>query len=242
MMSGNSEQLPQRGGPPSTDQRIEGVEALRSPSTAQVPSRGRPRSEKARKAILGAAAELLLDHGLPAVSMDAVAERAGVSKATIYRWWPTKETLAMDALYTEWADARPSPRDTGSLRGDLLSAMLPWARLARSRPYGRVIAALLTQAQTDQVFATEYRRRFVEVRRDQGRAVFRRAIERGEIPADVKVEVALDLLYGPVYHRLLHGHAPLSDQFVCDVVDMALSGIQPPPLLPESPGPPQRGS
>ena len=76
--------------------------------TAEAPQRGRPRSERARKAILEAAAELLLARGLAAVSMDAVAEQAGVSKATIYRWWPTKETLALDALYTEWAAVRPA--------------------------------------------------------------------------------------------------------------------------------------
>ena len=97
------------------------------------PQRGRPRSEKARTAILEAAAELLLARGLSAVSMDAVAERAGVSKATIYRWWPTKETLALDALYTSGPAAAPA-RDTGSLRGDLLSLLRPWARLASSRP------------------------------------------------------------------------------------------------------------
>jgi AcrR family transcriptional regulator len=191
------------------------------------PQRGRPRSERAHQATLDAAAELLLARGLSAVSMDAVAERAGVSKATIYRWWPTKESLALDALYTEWADARPHPRDTGSLRGDLLSLLRPWARLASSRPYGRVIAALLTEAQTNPVFAAEYRQRVVEPRRDQARAVFRRAIERGEIPAGTKIEVALDLLYGPLYHRLLHGHAPLDDRFVREVIDMTLGGIQP---------------
>ncbi len=195
--------------------------------TAVAPRRGRPRSEKARGAILQAAAELLLDQGLAAVSMDAVAARAGVSKATIYRWWPTKETLALDALYHEWA-AVPAARDTGSLRGDLLSLLRPWARLASRRPYGRVIAALVTEAQTDPVFARQYRTRFVEPRRDQARIIFRRAIERGEIPANTKIEVALDLLYGPVYHRLLHGHAPLNDQFVRDVVDTALDGIAPP--------------
>jgi len=102
------------------------------------PRRGRPRSEKARLAILEAAAELLLVQGLSAVSMDAVAERAGVSKATIYRWWPTKESLALDALFNEWAAARPAARDTGSLRGDLLSLMRPWARLAASRAHGRI--------------------------------------------------------------------------------------------------------
>jgi AcrR family transcriptional regulator len=192
---------------------------------AAAPKRGRPRSEKARLAILQAAAELLLDRGLSAVSMDAVAERAGVSKATIYRWWPTKETLALDALFNEWAAATPAIRDTGSLRGDLLALLRPWARLAGSRPYGRVIAALITEAQSDPVFAAEYRARFVEPRRGQAREVFRRAIERGEIPADTKVEVALDVLYGPLYHRLLHGHAPLNDRFVRDVVDMAMAGI-----------------
>jgi AcrR family transcriptional regulator len=199
---------------------------MSSDVTAEAPQRGRPRSERARKAILEAASELLLARGLSAVSMDAVADRAGVSKATIYRWWPTKETLALDALYTEWAAARPHPRDTGSLRGDLLSLLRPWARLASSRPYGRVVAALLTEAQTDPAFAAEYRERFVEPRRQQAREIFRRAIERGEIPADTKVEVALDLLYGPLYHRLLHGHAPLNDRFVREVIDMVLDGVR----------------
>jgi AcrR family transcriptional regulator len=191
----------------------------------EAPRRGRPRSEKARLAILEAAAELLLDRGLSAVSMDAVAERAGVSKATIYRWWPTKETLALDALYNEWAAVQPATRSTGSLRGDLLALLRPWVRLAGSRPYGRVIGALVTEAQTDPEFGTVYRSRFVEPRREQAREILRRAIERGEIAPDTKIEVAVDMLYGPLYHRLLHGHAPLSDRFVRDVVDTALDGL-----------------
>jgi AcrR family transcriptional regulator len=197
--------------------------------SADAPRRGRPRSDRAHQAILEAAAELLLARGPGAVSMDAVAERAGVSKATIYRWWPTKEALALDALYHEW-EGVPPVRDTGSLRGDLLGLLRPWVRLAGSRPYGRVLAALLTEVQTDPEFAREYRARFLEPRRDQARAVFRRAIERGEIPADTNIEVALDLLYGPVYHRLLHGHAPLSERFVRDLVDTALGGIAAPAL------------
>jgi AcrR family transcriptional regulator len=209
---------------PKPDQ--DGSAAAGPGGTAQ---RGRPRSQKAHQAILDAAAQLLLDRGLSAVSMDAVAERAGVSKATIYRWWPTKETLALDALYTEWAAATPHPRDTGTLRGDLLALTRPWARLAGSRPYGRVIAALLTEAQTDPAFAAEYQQRVIGPRRDQASAVFRRAIDRGEIPADTDIEVALDLIYGPLYHRLLQGHAPLNDRFVRDAVDMALKGIQPGP-------------
>jgi AcrR family transcriptional regulator len=189
------------------------------------PRRGRPRSEEAESAILGAAAELLLANGLEAVSMDAVAERAGVSKATIYRWWPTKEMLALDALYHEWDTTRPSPRDTGSLASDLLALIRPWLRRVRARPYGSVIAALITKAHTDSQFAEQYRARFVEPRREPARELFRRAIGRGEIPADTDVEVALDLLYGALYHRLLHGHAPLDDRFARIVVASVLTGL-----------------
>jgi AcrR family transcriptional regulator len=194
-------------------------------ATTETHRPGRPRSEKARNAILHATAELLLGPGLAGVSMDAVAERAGVSKATIYRWWPTKEALALDTLYEESARNRPPRRDTGTVRGDLLALLQPWARLVSSRPYGRVIAALITKAQTDPAFAEQYRARFVEPRRDEARAVFARAIDRGELSPDTKVEVGLDLLYGPLYHRLLHGHAPLDDAFVRDVVDTTLAGL-----------------
>jgi AcrR family transcriptional regulator len=190
-----------------------------------LPRRGRPRSEKAREAVLTAAADLLLARGLGTVSMDAVAEQAGVSKATIYRWWPTKETLALDALHHEWAAARPAAQETGSLRIDLLSLLRPWVRLVGRRPYGRVIAALITEAQTDPAFADQYRERFVEPRRAQARPLLLRAIERGELPATTNVELALDLLYGPLYHRLLHGHAPLNERFLRDLVDTVLAGL-----------------
>lgn len=89
-------------------------------------TRGRPRSETARKAVLAAAAELLLDRGLSGVSMDAVAERARVSKATIYRWWPTKETLALDMLFNEWSAVTPQHYESGSLRIDLLALLRAW--------------------------------------------------------------------------------------------------------------------
>lgn len=194
-------------------------------ATVETARRGRPRSEKAHSAILDAAAELLLARGLGAVSMDAVAEQAGVSKATIYRWWPTKETLALDALHHEWAIANPPVRGTGSPRADLLTLLSPWVSLVAKRPYGRVIAALLAEALTDPGFGEEWRRRFMGPRRDAARAILRVAIERGEIAANANVELALDLLHGPLYHRLLHGHLPLDERFVTDVVDSVLSGL-----------------
>lgn len=187
--------------------------------------RGRPRSEHARQAILAAATELLLTRGLGAVSMDAVAARAGVSKATIYRWWPTKETLALDALYEQLTEPGPEPPDTGTLRGDLLELLLGWIERVGDRPFGRVIGALVTEAATDPVFGELYRERYVEPRRAQARAIFQRAIAHGEIPAGTDVEAAVDLLYGALYHRLLHGHAPLTQEFAETVVGIVVAGI-----------------
>ncbi|MBY8861966.1 TetR/AcrR family transcriptional regulator [Nocardia sp. CA2R105] len=188
--------------------------------------RGRPRNEKARETILDVAMEALLDHGVAAMNMDTVAAAAGVSKATIYRWWPSKETLAMDALYRKWESAPAAP-DTGSLRDDLRNLLWPWTELIARRPYGRVIAGLLGQVVTDPEFALTYRARFLEQRRDHGRMILQQAIARGEIPARTRIETVLDMLYGPVYHRLMHGHAPLDHTFVDDIVDVVLDGLRP---------------
>jgi AcrR family transcriptional regulator len=196
-----------------------------STPTREPARRGRPRSEQARKAVLEAAAELLLTDGLAAVSMDAVAARAGVSKATIYRWWRSKELLALDALYDEWDTQGNAGRDTGSLRGDVLSVLRPWVRRARERPFGHVVGGLVVEVHSNDDFAEQYRERFVEPRRAPIRAAFARAIERGEIPEDTDVEAAVDLLYGALYHRMLHRHAPLNDRFVTEIVDLTLAGI-----------------
>jgi AcrR family transcriptional regulator len=203
----------------------EGADPAHSSSGAR--RRGRPRSEKSTKAILAAAGELLLEHGLDAVSMDAIAEQAGVSKATIYRWWPTKETLAIDALYEDWAAAYPIAPDTGSLRDDLLGIFLPWVDRIATRPYARVFGALLTRARTDDSFARELDQRLVQPRRNRARPIFERAIARGELPENTDIELALDLLYGPVYHRFLQGHLPLTPAFVEAVIDAVLLGLLP---------------
>jgi hypothetical protein len=113
------------------------------------------------------------------------------------------------------------------LRGDLLAQFRPWLRQLTDKPYGRVIAGLIAQAQTDPVFAERYRSHFVQPRRDATRPLLLRAVDRGEIAPDTDVELALDLLYGPVYHRLLHGHAPLTDRFVQQVIDAVIAATSP---------------
>jgi AcrR family transcriptional regulator len=156
--------------------------------------------------------------------MDEIAARAGVSKATIYRRWPTKETLALDALGHEWP-AVPQARGGGSLRDGLLALVHHWAQLFTSRPYDCVITALIAQAQADPGFNEEYQSRFVEPRREEARILFRRAIERGQLAPATDVELAVDLLYGPLYYRLLHRNAPFDEGVAGDVVDAVLGGL-----------------
>jgi AcrR family transcriptional regulator len=196
--------------------------------TAEAPRRGRPRSERSQRAILRAASDLLLERGLSEISMDAVAERAGASKATIYRWWPSKELLVLDALLSGWASGTRDAVDTGSLAGDLRELVLPWTLQLTTKPWGRVIAALIASAQCDAQFAEEYRAHFVKRRREPARIAFLRASERGEIPPDTDIEAALDLLYGPFYHRLLHGHAPLTERFAGTIIDYVVAALSTP--------------
>jgi AcrR family transcriptional regulator len=186
--------------------------------------RGRPRSEKSRRATLAATAELVLEQGDVRVSMDAVAEHAGVSKATIYRWWPSKEMLVLDALQ-DWVAAGIVARDTGSLRGDLNAVVLPWVGQIRGRAFARVISALIAEAQLNPEFADVYQSHFINLRREPARMAIARAIARGEVSKDLDVEAAIDLLYGPIYHRLLNGHAPLTQRFATTVVGLAVAGI-----------------
>jgi len=188
--------------------------------------RGRPRSEKARQAILDAATALLIEHGLDAVSMDALAELAGVSKATVYRWWPSKHALALDVLLADWDAIRPRPRDTGTLRGDLRSILRPWSRALPARPYGAMIAALMTEAQTNPKFGALWRERFLLDRREPGRLALARAKKRAEISKRTDVELVLDLLDGAIYHRLFHGHGPMNDRVVDQSIDIVLLGIE----------------
>jgi AcrR family transcriptional regulator len=189
-------------------------------------ARGRPRSEDARRAILAATAALLDERPLADLTVEAIAARAGTSKATIYRWWPGKEVLALDAVKEEWSAVAPVDADKGSLREDLLAIVVPWVRLLRRHPFGRVVAGLVAELQRDENgFRDVYREQFVTPRREPARAALRRAIERGEIPEDTDVELALDLIYGPIYHRLLHMHAPLTERFAANVVTAVVRAL-----------------
>jgi AcrR family transcriptional regulator len=186
--------------------------------------RGRPRSAEADRAILDAAASLLAERGLTGMSIEEVAARAGVGKATIYRRWPSKGLLALDAFMIMFRSLQP-PVDTGSLRGDLLSALRAWVRAVTNTPAGRLLASLIAEAQHDAELHAAWRSRVLEPLRAQHRVVLERAVARGEVSPAVDQDVVLDLFFGAAQHRLLLGHLELTESFVESVVDVLLSGI-----------------
>jgi AcrR family transcriptional regulator len=188
--------------------------------------RGRPRSAEADRAILTATVELLADRGLAAMSIEEVAARAGVGKTTIYRRWPSKGLLALDAFVTSFREEQPLP-DTGTLRGDLVAALRGWVRAVTQTPMGPMLTGLIAAAQYDPELRGAWRDRVLEPLRTQHRIMLDRAIGRGEIPASVDRDVILDLFFGAAEHRLLLGHLPMTGIFIDQVVDVILAGIQP---------------
>jgi AcrR family transcriptional regulator len=187
--------------------------------------RGRPRSQEADRAILAAAGGLLAEGGFAALSIEEVAARSGVAKTTIYRRWNSRGTLALDAFLADFQSQQPPP-DTGSLRGDLLAALRAWIRAVTRTSAGPILAGLIAESQRDPELGVAWRERVVEQLRAQHKIMLNRAVDRGEIPPDTDQEVVLDLLFGAAYHRLLHGHRPLTDSFARRVVDLIVAGVQ----------------
>jgi AcrR family transcriptional regulator len=185
--------------------------------------RGRPRSQRAEQAILKAAANLLAEVGLGDMTIEEVAARAAVGKASIYRRWPNKAALAFDAFIEEYLVALPH-RDTGSLEGDLLALGRDWARLVRRTTAGRTLIALLDEVQTDPALAAIWRERFLERIRNGRHSLVVNAIERGEIPTGRDPDLILDLWFGGLFYRYLNGHLPIGDRFVRGLAEMVAAG------------------
>jgi AcrR family transcriptional regulator len=196
------------------------------PAERRIPQRGRPRSEKAKAAILSAAAAILEKQGVREMTVDAVAARASVSKATIYRWWRSKAELALDAFV---ADMRPRLllRDTGSFAGDLRALARAIVRAYGRPPLGPALAALIGEAQADPAFGTAIREHVVTPLREISLEIPRRAVERGELPEETPLNLVLDMLVGPIYFRLLLRTGPLDRRYADALVDLLLAALTP---------------
>jgi AcrR family transcriptional regulator len=189
----------------------------------KTPAVGRPRSERARLSILEATADLLVEGGLAAATMEAVAARAGVSKMTIYKWWPSRGAVAVDAYFYRF-DETYSYVDTGDVASDLTVQIGLLIRAFVGRA-GQIMAELIGQAQTDPGLAETLRTGWLLPRREATATVLQRAIDRSQIRPDVDVPTVMDQLYAPVYWRLMMRHEPLDDDLAVELVRDALAGI-----------------
>ncbi len=189
-----------------------------------IPARlDRPRSLRAHAAVLAATRELLVEGGLPAATVDAISERSGVSKATIYKHWFSRTAVAVDAFAQHMAIEVPLP-DTGSARDDFRDQLRRVCAFYAS-PSGRIYAQLLAGTVNDPEAGRLLRERFLAGRREAIAVLWRRALERGEVRPDVDVEIATDVLFGPVIYRLMSGHGPLGPDQADAIADAALGGL-----------------
>ena len=191
---------------------------------SQKKSPGRPRSKKAREAVLRAAREMLAEGGITAVTMEGLAVRAGVGKPTIYRTWSNSHEVAMAALLEE-APLESEPSIAGAplvaLREQLQRVVLLF-----STALGRSVATMLAAADDDTEISRAFRSHFLQARREEGKKLLLKAIDSNDVRADIDMDVALDMIYGPVFYRLMMGHSPLDTTFADSIIEHAIQGLR----------------
>lgn len=185
--------------------------------------RGRPRNESCSAAILSATLELVAEVGIAGLTMDAVAVRAGVGKATIYRRWSSKEALMLDA----WMSCVTTPAipDTGSVQADVVELFQRLDQPLNDEALQRVYPQMIAAAKVNPEVAEAYHV-FLAERRRPMRIVLERAIARGELHPGTDVELVSDLLIAPVVYRWLVTDGVVDDAIIASVVDTVLAGLQ----------------
>ena len=179
------------------------------------PGPGRPRSEAARQAVLAAALELAQQDGYQAVTIKGIAERAGVGRQTVYRWWQTKAEVLLEAA-TESVAAHAQPEPSGDAFADVRAFLR--ATLAQSQPLGPVIAGLMADAMANPGFSARVRDRLLTRRRAALRGLLEAGQASGQLPPDYPVNLAIDLVFGVLTYRILagdgSGDAGLADEII----------------------------
>jgi AcrR family transcriptional regulator len=191
-------------------------------SEAATPGGPIRRGRRARERVMQAALAVLAERGLAGFTMDAVAQRAGASKATVYRHWPSQASLLVDAAETVSATF-PLP-ETGHLRTDLIVLLERLEAVLESQPFPRLMAAFVDAAERD-ADLSRLSGRITEERRRPFRHVLSEAVRRGELPATTQIDLVVDLLTGPAFYRRFIAHWPIPENYASTVVDHVLRGL-----------------
>lgn len=188
------------------------------------PARGRPRSEKTRAAILKATAELTRENGVPGVTIEAVATRAGVGKPTIYRYWANAHELVMAALM-EAAPSHEAEVPAGDDPIEGLRAVLHRIAETFASTTGRYVAMMLAAANEDSEVSKAFRSHFIRTRRSEAAAELAKAEAKSLLRDGADVPLALDMMFGAVFYRLLMEQKPLDKAAMDRLLDAALHGL-----------------
>lgn len=186
--------------------------------------RGRPRCEETEGRILCTTMQLLEEEGYGGVTIEAIAKRAGVSKATMYRRWPNRASVILSAFLCRVMkhielDVAQDPEASLRLQMDNIVTVL-------CNSGGTVLSALLAESQACPQFASEFREHFVGLFREQAYGFVRRGIDNGQFKADLDAEVVVDVLFGPLFHALLLGHRQICNGYAARIADTVFGGIR----------------
>ncbi|WP_028851265.1 TetR/AcrR family transcriptional regulator [Thermocrispum municipale] len=185
------------------------------------PRRGRKRSEQSRLAILTATFELTRDEGYRALTVEGIAARAGVGKQTVYRWWPTKADVLLEALATK-AELHVSVADRGSFRADLEQFLRDSFALLGVPGVAQALRSLMAEAQVDSQFASRFREGFLDRRRAALAELLQRARRRGDAPP-VADELVADVVFGVIWYRVLATNRPWGEADLVALRDLLTS-------------------
>jgi AcrR family transcriptional regulator len=191
---------------------------------AAAPRRGRPRSQRARRAVLDAARAIVEKGGYQAATIEAIAARSGVAKTTIYRSWPNRAALVVDLLMEMAGDAVPPP--SGSDPFGAVRTEMRGIAAASDHLLGRLLTSLVGEAQHDPEVRKALLNGLFHPRSDATAKMVHQAQTAGLVRKDIPAKVAVDLLVGPLFYRMLVRHHPLTDSFVAQVFRVVTAGLE----------------
>ncbi|MDJ0464360.1 TetR/AcrR family transcriptional regulator [Streptomyces sp. H27-C3] len=199
---------------------------MATPGSPSGPPNPQRRSEKSRLAILTAALELCAEKGYGGVTIEAIAAHAGVSKKTIYRWWPSKGAVVLESV-TDGVEGGTPFIDTGDLAADLRTHMTGLAVRFATAPYGPAYAGILSEVLHDDALARTLNEQLISQRFAAAKDRLRSAQLQGELPEDTDLELAAEMLYGPLYYRYVLRQSLHTPARIAELIDHVLRAFRP---------------
>lgn len=187
--------------------------------------RGRPRDGDVRKRILASAVCLLEKKSFAEITTDAIAEHSGAGKATIYRWWPDKAAVLIDAFRESVARELPFPH-TGSLKEDLRRQLRQFSAIVQGSR-GRIFSGFIAAAQTDPDVLDAFRQMWITPRRAETKAALEVYRSKGDLPPDIDLDCVVEMLFGPLYYRMLFRWESITGKYLEKLLNTAMEGLTP---------------